>query len=254
MQESALVDLHRDLESKVHVRGASGGLGFNAAEAKVAKQAEKKVSKRLRGADDGSRKFSTTSAGAVAAGHWDPWARPVEFKMKAKNTAVGGLYTMFVKGDTMGGSMQHQQAAASDNGGDGEREKKKKKKKDNKRGTADAEGSAGKAKKEKKSKGADAGASASTSNGTPGSFDWESDVLQRLTDAPEGKVEAKKLRKAVLKAARAALGSAAPDDDELKKLYKKTIKKTEGVAEADDPSTGMGVVQLRRWRGRSLGL
>jgi hypothetical protein len=59
-------------------------------------------------------------------------------------------------------------------------------------------------------------------------------------------VEAKLLRKAVLKAARAALGSSGPDGDGLKKLYKKTIRKADGVCEADDPETGVGVVQLRR--------
>lgn len=39
-------------------------------------------------------------------GHWDPWARPVEFKMKQVNKQVGGLYTMFVKGTTMGGTLK----------------------------------------------------------------------------------------------------------------------------------------------------
>ena len=45
-------------------------------------------------------------AGAVAMGHWDPWARPVEFKMKQANKQVGSLYTMFVKGQTMGGTLK----------------------------------------------------------------------------------------------------------------------------------------------------
>ena len=39
-------------------------------------------------------------------GHWDPWARPVEFKMKQANKQVGRLYTMFVKGQTMGGTLK----------------------------------------------------------------------------------------------------------------------------------------------------
>lgn len=54
------------------------------------------------------------------------------------------------------------------------------------------------------------------------------------------------LRKAVLKAARTALGVAAADSDGLKKLYKKTIRRANGVCESDDPETGVGVVQLRR--------
>lgn len=54
----------------------------------------------------------------------------------------------------------------------------------------------------------------------------------------------KLLRKSVLKAARAALGPA--DGAGLKKLYKKTIRRAGGLCEADDPETGVGVVQLRR--------
>ena len=52
----------------------------------------------------------------MAAGHWDPWARPVEFKMKAANRTVGGLYSMFVKGGVEGntiGSSSEDRAVSS---------------------------------------------------------------------------------------------------------------------------------------------
>ena len=44
-------------------------------------------------------------AGAVAAGHWDPWARPVEYELKKVNRSAGTLSTMFVRGETMGGTI-----------------------------------------------------------------------------------------------------------------------------------------------------
>jgi hypothetical protein len=97
MDDANLAKLHATLEEKSATRGKSGGLGFESKKHKVKKQA----------ASDGpsKREFATTTSGAVAAGHWDPWARPVEFKMKEANRKVGGLYTMFVRGDTMGGSL-----------------------------------------------------------------------------------------------------------------------------------------------------
>eukprot|EP00962_Isochrysis_galbana_P060395 scaffold34819_cov147-Isochrysis_galbana.AAC.1 len=209
MQESTLTALHHDLESKVHARGGSGGLGFNAADAKAARQAEKKVNKRLRGAGDSHREFSSTSSGAVAAGHWDPWARPVEFKMRAKNTTVGGLYSMFVRGGTMGGTLKDAQAAtpvtAPGTEGDGQGKKKKQKAEKQERKQAE--------KQEKKKEGrrkehsgvdvaatarAKSGKAAEREAGTHGAkggatvavvqavtsqsvtFDWEADILRRL--------------------------------------------------------------------------
>ena len=98
MQAEKLTKLHKSLEDASSLRGSAGGLGFNAAEAKAARKAEK-AAKRARGGAENKREFQSTSAGAVAAGHWDPWARPVEFKMKEKNSVAGGLYSMFVKGE-----------------------------------------------------------------------------------------------------------------------------------------------------------
>lgn len=178
MQAAALSSLHSDLESRQQIRGSAGGLGFNAAEAKAAKKAEKK-SKRVRGADDNRREFSSTSAGAVAAGHWDPWARPVAFEMKAKNTIVGGLYTMFVKGPTMGGTIPGSQIAMpapapSDDTDDRiskkvkKAEKRKEKKKDKKASNTDSD-----------SKGAGA-ASPARGDIKPVTFNWEEEVVQRL--------------------------------------------------------------------------
>ena len=61
-----------------------------------------------------------------------------------------------------------------------------------------------------------------------------------------GKMAAKKLRKVVIVAARAALGAGAPDDDELRKRYRKALRKLPSVCELDDPKTGAGAVHLRR--------
>jgi hypothetical protein len=206
MQESTLVALHHDLESKHQARGGSGGLGFNAADEKAARQAEKKVNKKLRGTGDSRREFSSTSSGAVAAGHWDPWARPVEFQMRAKNTTVGGLYSMFVWGDTMGGTIKDAQAAspaaAPGAEGDGHATKKERRKaekpekkektekgkhRDDSSGAdaADARGKSHKAaKREAGAQGGAGGAAAAAvaqpADGGPATFDWEADILQRL--------------------------------------------------------------------------
>jgi len=111
MQDAALAQLHSQLESAQADRGAHGGLGFSKPDKGARKRDDGKetlASRTLLGGGGGggkkgaAREFHTTSAGAVAAGHWDPFARPVEFKMKEVNRRVGGLYTMFVKGGTMG--------------------------------------------------------------------------------------------------------------------------------------------------------
>ena len=108
--EAEVSALHAKLEGGVAVRGASGGLGF-----------EKKSSKKQKAAGSSkavqaAREFASTTSGAVAAGHWDPWARPVEFKMREANRKVGGLYTMFVKGGTMGGTITESQDGAGTGG------------------------------------------------------------------------------------------------------------------------------------------
>ena len=98
--------MHADLVSQEKARGgAHGGLGFE----KAMQPAKEPKSK---GEKEKGRVFHTTTAGAVAAGHWDPWARPVEFKMKAVNKRVGGLYSMFVKGGTVHDVMESNPASS----------------------------------------------------------------------------------------------------------------------------------------------
>ena len=104
MQEAALERMHADLVSQEKARGgAHGGLGFE--KSASVKEPKSKGSKK-------ERAFHTTTAGAVAAGHWDPWARPVEFKMKEVNRRVGGLYSMFVKGGTFHDVMESNPASS----------------------------------------------------------------------------------------------------------------------------------------------
>uniref|UniRef100_A0A7S4ET33 Uncharacterized protein n=1 Tax=Chrysotila carterae TaxID=13221 RepID=A0A7S4ET33_CHRCT len=100
--EADLLKLHAQLESSASARGG-GGLGFEKMSGKR-KDGQTKASKLLQ--KQQKREFASTTAGAIAAGHWDPWARPVEFKMKAANTRAGGLYSMFVQGGTMGGTIK----------------------------------------------------------------------------------------------------------------------------------------------------
>ena len=82
----------------VEEKKGKGGLGYEKPEGK--KKKEKGATAALK-----ERGFEATASGAVAAGHWDPWARPVEFKMKAANRTVGGLYSMFVKGGVEGNTI-----------------------------------------------------------------------------------------------------------------------------------------------------
>ena len=114
MQEADAVALHSSLREKESARGGShGGLGFDVATGS-GKAKKTKAEKSLNSTKtSSSREFATTSAGAVAAGHWDPWARPVEFKMKEVNRKVGGLYTMFVKGGTEGGTLKELDPASA---------------------------------------------------------------------------------------------------------------------------------------------
>ena len=92
MQEAEAVALHSSLSAAAPQRGA-GGLGIEGGKSK--KEKKTKAEKELMTSKHSTgREFATTTASAVAAGHWDPWARPVEFKMKEVNRRVGGLYTM----------------------------------------------------------------------------------------------------------------------------------------------------------------
>ena len=105
MQDAALSALHSTLSAQEAVRGSHGGLGFEGG-GKKSKEKKTKAEKSLTSSTTSSgREFATTTAAAVAAGHWDPFARPVEFKMKEVNRKVGGLYSMFVKGGTEGGTL-----------------------------------------------------------------------------------------------------------------------------------------------------
>ena len=105
MQEAEAVALHSSLSAAAAQRGA-GGLGFEGGKSK--KEKKTKAEKELMTSKHSTgREFATTTASAVAAGHWDPWARPVEFKMKEVNRRVGGLYTMFVKGGVEGNTLKN---------------------------------------------------------------------------------------------------------------------------------------------------
>ena len=106
MQDAQLTELHSSLASAEAARGAHGGLGFSGGK-KGSKEKKTKAEKSLmQSATSSGREYATTTAAAVAAGHWDPFARPVAFKMKEVNRRVGGLYTMFVKGKTEGGTLK----------------------------------------------------------------------------------------------------------------------------------------------------
>ena len=113
MDDAALSAMHADLSNAEAARGHHGGLGFErgAGGGSGDKASNTAASKALlnsgsRGSRADGRSYQATSAGAVAAGHWDPWARPVEFKMKEVNRRVGGLYSMFVKGGTEGNTLK----------------------------------------------------------------------------------------------------------------------------------------------------
>ncbi|KAL1526421.1 hypothetical protein AB1Y20_015133 [Prymnesium parvum] len=107
MEAKKLASLHAQLEEGAASRGGkTGGLGFDAKDAKAQKSKQK-------------------ASGAVAAGHWDPWARPVEYELKKVNRSAGTLTSMFVRGETMGGTIEKERAAAPE-ASDGEETPKKK--------------------------------------------------------------------------------------------------------------------------------
>lgn len=162
MQEAALAAMHSELSAQEATRGHHGGLGFDRA---VGSQSDKasntqagKMLLNTGGGNSSKREYHATTAGAVAAGHWDPFARPVEFKMKEVNRRIGGLYSMFVKGGTEGNTIGATTAPAA---------------------SADAPAAA-----------------ASASNGE--SFNWKRAIKSALRDAPQRQLKLKKLRKAVL--------------------------------------------------------
>ena len=114
MDEAAAVQLHSSLAAQEIARGAHGGLGFSAGSGKSKEKKSTKAEKSLMQSSTSSgREFATTTAAAVAAGHWDPFSRPVAFKMNEVNRKVGGLYTMFVKGGTEGNTLKDAPAPAA---------------------------------------------------------------------------------------------------------------------------------------------
>ena len=213
MDPAALAKLHESLEAGMKDRGARGGLGTHGKEKKQ-KVETTEASKTLLGGKGGKdRSFHSTTAGAVAAGHWDPWARPVAFKMKEVNRQVGGLYSMFVKGDTMGGSLQP---------GKEEKQAMKEKKKEKK------------AKKEKKEKKEKAAAPAAAATGPvvgeeAAAFNWKKSIKKELRAAEGQQLPLKRLRKATVAACQAHGGAAAKE--ELRATFDKKLAKLAGVVE-----------------------
>ncbi len=201
--EAEVSALHAKLEDGVAVRGASGGLGF---EKKSSKKQKAAGSSKAGKSAPAAREFASTTSGAVAAGHWDPWARPVEFKMREANRKVGGLYTMFVKGGTMGGTITDSQDGA---------------------GTS---GSTRGAKRKRDAAAAPAQAGAS--------FAWKREIRSLLKAAAGQSLKTKALRRAVVGAAAATVGGAKAD---LKATFERMLRKT-ARAEVDAAS---GIVRLR---------
>ena len=211
MDDRALSALHTQLSSQEATRGAHGGLGFDKADSSSsAKKAKGTQASRVlldgasekNGGGPNAREFHTTTAGAVAAGHWDPWSRPVEFKMKEVNRRVGGLYSMFVKGGTVGATL-----------GD----------------AAPAESASSSAAKPASSSAAGP-AKAAVGSAAAERFNWKRAIKQQLRAAPEG-LRLKRLRKAVLAEWRQASGggAAAAEEEEERKRFKRKLKKTSGV-------------------------
>lgn len=174
-------------------------LGFDSATApkakKAAKEKETEAGRMLLGGGDKAsgkkREYQTTTAGAVAAGHWDPWQRPVEFKMREVNRRVGGLYSMFVKGEAIGGTIppsgQERAAAAA------------------------------------------APAAAAAASSAADKFNWKAAIRDALRAAPSGELKLKRLRTAVLKQ-HAASGAPSEDARQQfeKRLKKESGWSTDG--------------------------
>ena len=217
MDPAALAKLHESLEAGMKDRGARGGLGTHGKEKKQ-KVETTEASKTLLGGKGGKdRSFHSTTAGAVAAGHWDPWARPVAFKMKEVNRQVGGLYSMFVKGDTMGGSLE----PAKENGLAAKSKKEKKEKKEEKE------------EKEKDKKAASAAAAAgSVGDEEAASFNWKKAIKTQLRAAEGQQMPLKQLRKGTVAACQAHGGAAAKA--ELRATFEKKLAKMAGVETIGD--------------------
>ena len=199
MEHEKLVKLHTDLSAAAAGRGgAHGGLGFdgssNAPQGDGKATAAGKQLLNDGGGKRGRREFEATTAGAVAAGHWDPWSRPIAFKMKQANRTVGGLSSMFVRGGVEGNTLVDKPANSGVE---------------------------------------PAAAAAATTAGEGGSFNWRKAIKTQLKAAPGGALPEKALRKAVLAAYGAALGGAALGKEEAKALFKAKLPKSGASKGAD---------------------
>ena len=194
MQDAALEALHSQLQAGESARGSHGGLGFDAKDGKKKKAgSETKAGKALlKESTSSGREFQTTTAGAVAAGHWDPFARPVEFKMKEANRRVGGLYSMFVKGGTVGATLPTEPSQAPSS--------------------------------------ATSASSRTPATETASAFNWKKAIRAALGKAPERQMRLKKLRREVLAEYNEAIACGANNtDDQARRKFKRRLKKASGV-------------------------
>ena len=195
MQDARLQELHTSLSSAQEVRGAHGGLGFDGAAAKKSGSGKEKKTKAekslMQSSTSSGREYSTTTAGAVAMGHWDPFARPIEFKMKEVNRKVGTLYSMFVKGGVEGNTLKEKAAPPE----------------------PPAKSSS---------------ATAASPSTAPDTFNWKRAIKEALRAAPGSELKLKKLRKAVLK--EFTKQHAKGDKAEARRLFKKRLKKMDAVS------------------------
>lgn len=217
-----MAKLHAELEESAASRGAkTGGLGFDAKGAKAEKAAAKALN-RATSSHGGSKKreFAATTAGAVAAGHWDPWARPVEYELKKVNRTAGNLSSMFVKGETMGGTIEDKTTLAvpkTDHKWSGPKKDKKEKK------AISADGATAQAK------------AAPVRTPSAEAFNWKKAIKAELRAANGCKVKTKALRRAVCDAfeAHAKAAGSKTDLESTRETFKKKLKKLEDVTVAD---------------------
>ena len=214
-------------------RGVHGGLGSQGKQQTKRKAETTAATQALlgEGGKKKSREFHTTTASAVAAGHWDPWARPVEFKMKQVNRRVGGLYSMFVKGETMGGTLS--EAKDESKPAKTKKAKKAKKEKNGKNGATEE-------KKQKKQAEA-AGAASSTSPGAAAAepseehaFNWKKTIKAQLRAAEGQQMPLKRLLKRTVAACQAHGGAGAAPVAEMRATFAKKLAKTSGVVTVGD--------------------
>lgn len=198
MQDAALSQLHSSLSAQEAVRGAHGGLGFDkATDGKTSKKKKKETHAEqslMKSSTSSGRTYEKTTAAAVAAGHWDPFARPIEFKMNEVNRKVGTLYSMFVKGGVEGNTLKE---AAPD--------------------AAPAQAPAA------------ASSSAAADDDSSSSFNWKRAISEALRAEPGREMKLKSLRHKVLAAHGKAPAAQRADAEEARRLFKKRLKKMDTV-------------------------